>query len=1159
MPKQLIVQFTPIKTCLVNLPSQWVNALLDQRKVPQNVILEISWANKPNNTTKKTYFGWSGEASKPLPPNSVFTHGANGKLDVLEIDPQLGTAIGITEGQKVNVEFCRNIPECTSVNVEPHTEDDWEILELHAGYVEENLLSQIRVVYTNQLMCVWIHGKTLVRLRVAEMNPNHGFVKLSSNTEVIVAPKVRQAIKPAESSTKLSNQSKDQQMVVPHVCLRNLPELEQLSITTANTTGVVNDMTSVFIHPDDVQNIGQDIVRITKIIPGYASSTSVTATNTANTNNNPMGNGRKSTPSNIDNININNNDDGKDNVLADDDTALPAKSVYASVQVSSSIPQHHILLGSVIKSTLNIQDFDIVKLTSATLKKATPTALVFKGYSTPAVSNSSIKLGLDSSSQNQAQEKAQREKSLIQGLRKLLTDSSKDTIVLTNGLVLAIGEEKGLIQFGQKKRLFGTFSNGSNQSDTTGEQYAVLTKSQIKDLQIDIGEDIIKSDDTTKTKKTTTRCPEMGGVEKIFDKLHKYTIANLAKKDLKNALSVPGSGGVLVTGSHGAGKTELVKKLLYTVRNDPSSLIYTLEINCAEIADERIPNLKEMIQKWYDEAAWYAPSMVFFDDIDRLIPAEVEHADSTRSRHIAELFTQMTVTMTKRHSIMVIATSQQQQSIHPSLITNHVFTNLRHLNPPSREERKLIMQSIMSQGPEVLAKSLPNIDLVSVSSETEGYLAADLKALIERAVHEGAVRSIKDNNKSTEIGDKEIIDTTDPTIQQALELIQQDFSQAREGFVPSSLRGVKLQSSGVNWSDIGGLNETRRALLETLEWPTKYATVFAQCPLRLRSGLLLYGYPGCGKTLLASAVAKECGLNFISVKGPEILNKYIGASEKSVRDLFERAQAAKPCVLFFDEFDSIAPRRGHDSTGVTDRVVNQMLTQMDGAEGLDGVYVLAATSRPDLIDPALLRPGRLDKALLCGMPNFDERLEILQALAQKMTLASEVNLNDYAEKTEGFSGADLQGFLYNAHLEAIHGAIDIDSFKEQQKKEKEQSDSSNEPSSDFVMTGGKSSNNTKAPLTLAEKGQISQRLAMIKKGVKGTSKTTQIKKNTVVEHVAAITIKHLEKSLKSTRPSITAEEQLRLQLIYDEFVTGRTGELPSGEGAKGIGKRSTLG
>ena len=164
-----------------------------------------------------------------------------------------------------------------------------------------------------------------------------------------------------------------------------------------------------------------------------------------------------------------------------------------------------------------------------------------------------------------------------------------------------------------------------------------------------------------------------------------------------------------------------------------------------------------------------------------------------------------------------------------------------------------------------------------------------------------------------------------------------DFDKALSGFTPASLRNVPLQKSTTTFASIGGLRETRQVLLETLQYPTKYAPLFAKCPLRLRSGLLLYGYPGCGKTLLASAVAGECGLNFISVKGPEILNKYIGASEKSVRDLFERAQAAKPCVLFFDEFDSIAPKRGHDSTGVTDRVVNQLLTQMDGAEGLSGV------------------------------------------------------------------------------------------------------------------------------------------------------------------------------------------------------------------------------
>ncbi|EDU41823.1 peroxisomal biogenesis factor 6 [Pyrenophora tritici-repentis Pt-1C-BFP] len=234
---------------------------------------------------------------------------------------------------------------------------------------------------------------------------------------------------------------------------------------------------------------------------------------------------------------------------------------------------------------------------------------------------------------------------------------------------------------------------------------------------------------------------------------------------------------------------------------------------------------------------------------------------------------------------------------------------------------------------------------------------------------------------------------------------------------------------------VGGHIVREIVLLETLQYPTTYAPIFAKCPLRLRSGLLLYGYPGCGKTLLASAVAGECGLNFISVKGPEILNKYIGASEKSVRDLFERAEAARPCVLFFDEFDSIAPKRGHDSTGVTDRVVNQLLTQMDGAEGLSGVYVLAATSRPDLIDPALLRPGRLDKSLLCDMPDVEERIDILRAVTRKLHLAPSVlesgpegkNLRDIALRTEGYSGADLQAVVYNAQLEAIHDVLgDVD-------------------------------------------------------------------------------------------------------------------------------------
>ncbi|OAD07300.1 hypothetical protein MUCCIDRAFT_137986 [Mucor lusitanicus CBS 277.49] len=1056
MPKPLIVQFTPIRSCLINLPGKWVNALLDQKKLPQNVILEV--VSAPNNSTdkspaKKIYCGWSGEASKPLQPNSVFIHGANGKLDVLEMDPQWGMAVGLQDGQKVNVEFCRNVPVCATVHVEPLTEDDWEILELHAGYVEENLLSQIRVVYANQIMCVWIHGKTLVRLAVAELDPKQEFLKLTNQSEVIVAPKVRrQATAAVEEVSDLQSQPQ--------------PKKVQPSVGLRTCSAVQVDALSVKIHPDSMATLGPQCkrVRLTKLVPAFMSNASKKR-----------------------------------------DEDQPAQET----------------------------------------EENTVGSLILRRYVTPtAAASSTIKLGLESA-QQQAQQKVALENETTKALQEWLS-LQQGEFTLSQGMLLNLKaddkQEQFLVQLGAKKGLFG---NSSSQAPPDTEQYIVTNNTQT--IPIEFAQDIQKQPTATDKKDKASTDIVLGGVDKVLQKIQQYTLANLSERDLKDTLSVPGSGGVLVTGTHGSGKTSVVKTILNRVR---SSWIYTMEINCSEIADERIPVFKEMLQKWFDEAAWHGPSLIFFDDLDRLIPAEVEHADSTRSRHLAELFVSMAQIACQRHPIMMMATAQQQQSLHPALITHHIFSELKHLQPPNRDERKLIMQAIMSHGPSVLTESLPHIDLVSVASETEGFLAADIKAFIERTVHEGAVRSIK--KKLDDIKQGEIEDAAS---KQELRLTQADFTKAREGFVPTSLRGVKLQSSGVNWSDIGGLNETRKALLETLEWPTKYAAVFAQCPLRLRSGLLLYGYPGCGKTLLASAVAKECGLNFISVKGPEILNKYIGASEKSVRDLFERAQAAKPCVLFFDEFDSIAPRRGHDSTGVTDRVVNQMLTQMDGAEGLDGVYVLAATSRPDLIDPALLRPGRLDKALLCGMPTFDERLEILEALASKMQLAADVDLKVYAKKTEGFSGADLQGFLYNAHLEAIHGAIDMDTFKEAQNTKSANKASSDK--SDFVMNQTK-----KVPLTLAEKGQISQRVSGKLSSSSALKDASDAKENNMPsEHTneAKITRSYLEKSLKSTRPSITAEEAHRLGLIYNEFVTGRTGELPNGEGDKGVGKRSTLG
>lgn len=345
----------------------------------------------------------------------------------------------------------------------------------------------------------------------------------------------------------------------------------------------------------------------------------------------------------------------------------------------------------------------------------------------------------------------------------------------------------------------------------------------------------------------------------------------------------------------------------------------------------------------------------------------------------------------------LVCVAQSAASVHADLQHPHFFRTCISCPAPNRKSRgEILSKALTSRG-----IAVDTIDFATIALRTEGYLGADLHQLVERAFYVSSTRLIE--AASAAAGLLSSATTTPsssppgsprsraPTLSVsshstqsgiiavdhgAPKMTTQDILKAMEDFVPASLKGVTLQKSAVSWEDIGGLAQVRDTLKQTLEWPTKYSFLFKSTPIRQRSGILLYGPSGCGKTLLASAIAKECGLNFISVKGPELLNKYIGASEQSVRDMFGRASAAAPCILFFDEFDAIAPRRGHDNTGVTDRVVNQFLTQLDGVEVIEGVYVLAATSRPDLIDPALLRPGRLDKCLFVGIPNREERIDV---------------------------------------------------------------------------------------------------------------------------------------------------------------------------------------
>ncbi|KZV62931.1 AAA-domain-containing protein [Peniophora sp. CONT] len=625
----------------------------------------------------------------------------------------------------------------------------------------------------------------------------------------------------------------------------------------------------------------------------------------------------------------------------------------------------------------------------------------------------------------------------------------------------------------------------------------------------------------------------LAGVDAVLKASGDYCKAAFA---LSRSGRPSGLPALLITGRSGSGKTEVARAVARGMQYDGVHA-YVRYVDLARYKERPARSLRELFVAWRDAVAWRGPGVLILDNLEAILGVEAEHADSFRTRHATEAFLSVFARQPVPN-VLIIGTTQSDASLHSALGAAHVFKKTVALRAPDKDARKMILEQSLRQrlasAQSLLLDDAQAPNALALATQTEGYSATDLRDLVGRAVHVAAARSAADSQPSDRAT-----------------LKMQDFTEAQEGFVPRALRDVLLQTSTVAWTDIGGLNDTRRVLRETLEWPTKYAAIFKQSPLRLRSGLLLYGYPGCGKTMLASAVARECGLNFISVKGPELLNKYIGASEKSVRDVFERASAAKPCVLFFDEFDSIAPKRGHDSTGVTDRVVNQLLTLMDGAEGLDGVYVLAATSRPDLIDSALLRPGRLDKALLCNMPSAAERKEILEAHALKVPVHNIVDFTWVADATEGFSGADLQALIYNAHLALVHADIGAHASLDDKAQD------SGEQRVEFVRFGGRQGDS--GLKSRAEELELQRRIQRMMSLSGQGEVDTNAKKAPVHEPVKhEITDVHLRSALKDARPSVAKEEVARLSRIYSAFVDGRTGEMPVPPEAGGIGQRATL-
>ncbi|ORY05217.1 AAA-domain-containing protein [Basidiobolus meristosporus CBS 931.73] len=1097
MPK-LCVRFGSLRNCFVNLPPSWTHIILEQGYSATSVVLELSWHDASLNSVRKTYVGWAGGSSNARQAGHPRTHKKN--AEILEMDTQFGLAMGLKDGQEVEIAFKHDVPNGNSVEVEPFSADDWEIVELHAGLIEQQFLNQIQIVHRDQTINFWIHGQTIVQLRVVNTDPKASCIKLGANAEVYIKPKVRESALISRKTDLTDEDSGAESKPLFYIPCRLLPaeyfESEKLSDLRKNPS-------TILMHPQDSDLLKlekEDIVIVEKLSRKLASKPKLPE-----------------------------QDESENNL----ELQLP-KAICVRVHFDEECPPGHVVMNSQMRRNLNATAFEKLRI----FVSPTGPCTIKKIKVFP------VEIGTDriSSAKHQSKAGVKPSLSLAEWIKK--NNSSLGELVLTNLMVINVSPKNEPSLYVQVQ--FGSSEQESNLQPNKWEEYAVMNGDIMRQSNIFEDTHVTKYSEDQLPQLSQFEATKLGGIKEQMKNGRTFLKSNISRNAFSEVLQLPAPGGLLVYGGAGSGKTTFCRTLLHELEKDRNALTHLIVVDCSDLVKERPATVKEKLQEWYNEASWYSPSLVFFDNLDRLVPAELEHQNSTNSRNIAECFVEITKRMTRNQQIIVVASSLEPKALHPQLLSNHLFSETIHLSAPGKLERREILELLIAEGPEILRREETDIDVTSIAGSTEGYMASDLRVLVQRALHNAAIRNVRNINLKT-LNDLSL--NGDRSLHQHVQITQEDFEQARKDYVPVSLRGVKLESSSVEWSDIGGLKETKKVLLETLEWPTKYAPIFANCPLRLRSGLLLYGFPGCGKTLLASAVAKEW---------PEILNKYIGASEKSVRDLFERAQAAKPCVLFFDEFDSIAPKRGHDSTGVTDRVVNQLLTQMDGAEGLDGVYVLAATSRPDLIDSALLRPGRLDKSLFCGIPDVVERLEILQAVSKKMSLHEEVELLYWAEKCIGYSGADLQGFVYNAHLEAIH-----DTIKSESLGSKKNSDQSNSDQLEFIAFDANLDNTAaRKNLTLEEKGRIAQRLELIR-GEKQTRQTeisaeSNPLEKTGTDNHAKITNENLRKSFESTRASINEKEFRRLKAIYDEFVNGRSGEMPNGTGSHEVGKRATL-
>ena len=500
---------------------------------------------------------------------------------------------------------------------------------------------------------------------------------------------------------------------------------------------------------------------------------------------------------------------------------------------------------------------------------------------------------------------------------------------------------------------------------------------------------------------------DIGGLHEEIQRIREMVELPLRHPELFERLGIEPPKGVLLHGPPGCGKTLLAK----AVANEAEANFHS--INGPEIMSKFYGESEERLRQIFKEAQENAPSIIFIDEIDAIAPKREEVTGEVEKRIVSQLLTLMDG-LESRGQLVVIAATNRPNAVDPALRRPGRFDREIEIGIPDKKGRLEILQ--------IHTRNMPleeHVNLERISEITYGYTGADLAALCKEAAMKALRRYLPKIDLEKERIPAEVL--------KSMVVKMEDFMNAYKEIIPTAMREVYVETPNVHWDDVGGLHEVKQKLKEMIEWPLKKPEKFKKVGIKPPRGVLLYGPPGCGKTLLAKAVATESGANFITIRGPEVFSKWVGESERAIREVFRKARLAAPSIIFIDEIDSIASRRefSFGDSAVSERVISQLLTEMDGLVTLENVVVMAATNKPHLLDNALLRPGRFDYLVYVPKPDQKARLEILKIHTKTMALDKSVCLNDLSEKTDGFSGADLEALCREAGLNAIRNDRDV--------------------------------------------------------------------------------------------------------------------------------------